>query len=131
KRASTSCGGSLSAVVIVRAAPLVKRFAVRIERSARSRRETREREQRVGRPVVANQTREHLAERRSHLEAVTAAAAGNPDFRQAGVTVDEEVSVGAVLVLTDLGAEERRAGERRKAPVHERPHRLLALGRRT
>ena len=56
-------------------------------------RESRQREQRMGRRVVADLTRQHLPQRRPHLESMSAAAAGDPDIGHRGMAIDDEVAV--------------------------------------
>src|SRR5258705_13975932 len=70
--------------------------------------QTRQREERIGRCVLANLSRKHLAQHGSHLEPVAAAAAGNPDVRHGRMTVDDEVAVGTLFVLAHLGTDNWR-----------------------
>src|SRR4029079_11026967 len=54
------------------------------------------------------------------LEAVPGAAADQPDVLPRRVPVDEEVAVGGVLVLTDLGRDQGRVLQRGEPPGQER-----------
>src|SRR3954465_637954 len=53
------------------------------------------------------------------LEAVPRTAAQQQDVRPLWVNVNQEVAVGAVFILADLGADQRRTAQVWKAPISE------------
>ena len=68
-----------------------------------------------------HQLRDHFAGGRRQLEAVAGAAAGDEDVAGVRVAIDDQVSVGAVLVLANLGGQQRRVREPREALGEELP----------
>src|SRR5262249_46857365 len=64
------------------------------------------------------------------LVPVAAPATDDPEVRHPGMTVDDEVAVGTVLVLAHFCTEERGIPQQRKALAHELAHRALAVSRR-
>src|SRR5687768_10325802 len=68
-------------------------------------------EQRLGAGVSRHERRDMLAERRSHLEAVSRSTADEPDILERGMPVDEKVAVAGRLVLADPGFEQWRVPE--------------------
>src|SRR5947209_1280350 len=65
-----------------------------------------------------------LADNGAVLEAVAGAAADEPDVRERRVTINQEVAVGSVLVLTDTRLDDGRGAERgqtaREVSAHSR-----------
>src|SRR5437588_4692933 len=58
--------------------------------------------------------RHHFPHRRRQFEPVAGAASGDPDVARLRVTIDDEIAVGAVLVLADFRREQRREGKLRE-----------------
>ena len=94
-------------------------------------RKSGEREIGIGRRISHDVARDPFADRRAHLEAVTAAAPGNPYVRQLRMAIDDELPVRAVLVLADFRADCRRGAQRRKAAADEIAQMPLSFNRRT
>ena len=69
--------------------------------------------------VIEHALDQVCAHRRTVLEAVAGAPAGDPDVVEGRMAVDDEVAVPGVLVLADFGSEQRCRGQRGKAPGQE------------
>src|SRR5512145_164384 len=91
-----------------------------MNRPPRNCRLRREREARLRVDVAGNQSGDVATHRRAVLEPVARAAARDPHGWPLRVSIDKEVTGVGVLVLTDAALDERRAGERRKAPRQPR-----------
>src|ERR1700681_4775023 len=87
----------------------------------------REPEALVNHAALGHEPRDALAQCGTVLEAVARAAADEPDVRELGMLVDQEITVAAVLVLADLRGHERRVAERREAPSQGGAHRIERL----
>ena len=68
--------------------------------------------------LLQNQLRHHLADRRAVLEAVPRAAADDPHIFHRRMPVDDEVTVGSLLVLADAGLDQRRVFQGREAEAN-------------
>src|SRR5688500_10494502 len=71
-----------------------------------------------------------LAERRSHLEAVSGSTADEPDILERRMPIDEKVAVAGRLVLADPGFDQRRVPERGKSLAQDASRPSEALGAR-
>src|SRR4051794_39139758 len=83
----------------------------------------REREARLGaRQGAGDQLGGVAADGRAVLEAVAGAGADEQHVGPLGVEIDQEVAIGAVLILADPSLVERAAAQGREAPLHEGAH---------
>ncbi len=65
--------------------------------------------------MLKHQSRHHLAQRRTMLEAVAGASAQQPNIFVPGMAIDDEIVVRAVLILADARLQQRRIFQRGKA----------------
>ena len=66
--------------------------------------------------VASHEARGQSADLRPVLETMARPTADQDDIGQGGVAIDQEIAVGAVLILADFGAEDWRALEQWEAP---------------
>ena len=73
---------------------------------------------------MQNSSAQIFAQRRPVLKAMSRASARDPDIFKLRMAVDQEIAVGAVLILADARLVERPPRERRKAPRHVGAHQI-------
>ena len=71
------------------------------------------------RPGAGDHLRRQPPYLRTMFEAVAGTAADQNDIRHRGMAVDQEIAIGAILILADLGADHGGALQQGKAAVAE------------